>query len=112
MKLLITTQVYENYGAHDWDGKGECPQYWKGKGGSDYVVKDFRGGAGDAATAALMLLRDQIEKDTPYYREQIIDWKIVKDDYLTEFEQSQLEYEGRITFPAQELELATTFSFE
>ena len=20
MKLLITTQVYENYGAHDWDG--------------------------------------------------------------------------------------------
>ena len=38
-KLLITTQVYENYGAHDWDGVGECPSYWKAKGGSDYVVK-------------------------------------------------------------------------
>ena len=37
-KLLITTQVYENYGAHDWDGEGQCPQYWKAKGGSDYVV--------------------------------------------------------------------------
>ena len=37
MKLLITTQNYENYGAHDWDGVGECPQYWKAKGGSDYV---------------------------------------------------------------------------
>ena len=37
-KLLITTQVYENYGAHDWDGRGECPQYWKAKGGNDYVV--------------------------------------------------------------------------
>ena len=40
MKLLITTQVYENYGAHDWDGKGLCPQYWKAKGGSDYVVRN------------------------------------------------------------------------
>ena len=39
-KLLITTQVYENYGSHDWDGEGECPQYWKAKGGSDYVVLD------------------------------------------------------------------------
>jgi len=29
MKLVITTQVYENYGVHDWDGRGECPQYWK-----------------------------------------------------------------------------------
>jgi hypothetical protein len=103
LKLLITTQVYENYGAHDWDGKNECPQYWKAKGGDEYVVKNFQGGQGDAATTALMLLRDQIEKDTPYYREQIIDWKIVKDDYLTEYEQSQLEYEGKITFPAKEL---------
>ena len=38
-KLLITTQTYENYGAHDWDGVGQCPQYWKAKGGSDYVIK-------------------------------------------------------------------------
>lgn len=22
----------ENYGAHDWDGEGECPQHWKNKG--------------------------------------------------------------------------------
>jgi hypothetical protein len=28
------------------------------------------------------------------------------DDYLTEFEQSQLDYEGQIRFPAKELELA------
>ena len=38
MMLVITTQVYENYGAHDWDGKGECPQYWKAKGGSEYKI--------------------------------------------------------------------------
>ena len=39
MKLVIHTQFKENYGAHDWDGKGECPQYWKFKGGSTYVVE-------------------------------------------------------------------------
>jgi hypothetical protein len=32
MKLMITTQIQENYGAHDWDGVGACPQYWKFKG--------------------------------------------------------------------------------
>lgn len=39
MKLVIQTQFRENYGAHDWDGKGECPQYWKCKGGSTYIVE-------------------------------------------------------------------------
>ena len=38
MKIVINTQYKENYGAHDWDGTGECPQYWKFKGGSTYVV--------------------------------------------------------------------------
>ena len=38
MKIVLHTQHRENYGAHDWDGEGECPQYWKSKGGSTYVV--------------------------------------------------------------------------
>ncbi len=38
MKLVILTQFKENYGAHDWDGKGECPQYWKFKGGETYIL--------------------------------------------------------------------------
>ena len=99
MKLLITTQVYENYGAHDWDGVGECPQYWKAKGGNDYVVKKFKGDA----TTAVMALRSQIEEDNEGYRETVIDFRLVKDDYLTEFEQSQLDYEGKITYAAKEL---------
>ena len=99
MKLLIQTQVYENYGAHDWDGTGQCPQYWKAKGGNDYVVKKFKGDP----TTAVMALRTQVEGDTEGYRENIINWEIVADDYLTEFEQSQLEYEGQIMFPAREL---------
>ena len=38
MKLVIQTQFKENYGAHDWDGTGECPQYWKFKGGDTFVM--------------------------------------------------------------------------
>jgi len=102
MKLVIETQVYENYGAHDWDGKGECPQYWKAKGGSDYVIKNFKGGD-EGAVKAIFCLRPQIESDDQYYRENIISWNIVSNDYLTEFEQSQLDYEGQIRFPAKEL---------
>lgn len=99
-KLLITTQVYENYGIHDWQGPPQvCPQYWKAKGGNDYVVKKFKGDA----TTAVMALREQIECDNHSFREQIIDWRIVADDYLTEFEQSQLDYEGSIRYPAREL---------
>ena len=40
MIIVVHTQYKENYGAHDWDGKGECPQYWKFKGGSTYFVTD------------------------------------------------------------------------
>ena len=37
MKAIIQTQHMENYGAHDWDGVGECPQYWKPKFGNTYI---------------------------------------------------------------------------
>jgi hypothetical protein len=103
MKLLITTQNYENYGAHDWDGVGECPQYWKAKGGSDYVVKNFTNF--NNTTEVVMALRGQIEEDSEYFRSSIIDWEIVADDFLTEFEQDQLNYEGKIRFAAKELVL-------
>ena len=100
MKLLITTQVYENYGAHDWDGVGECPQYWKAKGGNDYVVKKINV---NKVTETVMALRGQIEQDNNGFRETIIGWEVVANDYLTEFEKDQLEYEGVIRFPAKEL---------
>ncbi len=101
-KLLISTQYQENYGAHDWDGTGTCPQYWKFKGGSDYVIKNFSGGE-TAAAMAVMAVRKDIEQDNDYVREHVIGWRIVADDYLTEFEQSQLDYEGQITYSPKEL---------
>jgi hypothetical protein len=104
-KLLISTQVYENYA---WDENGNLGTgvnaYWKPKGGSDYVVKNFKGGD-SAATIAIMSLREKIECNNDAFREHIVDWKIVADDYLTQFERDQLEFDGTIMFPAVELEL-------
>ena len=37
--LVIGFQDMENYGSHAWDGTGECPQFWKPKGGTDYCVQ-------------------------------------------------------------------------
>ena len=106
MQLLITTQTQENYGAHDWDGEGACPQYWKFKGGQDYkyALGQF-GRSEEAITELVMVLRGQIEEDNEYYRNHIIGWTVVADDYLTEFERSQLEYDGSITYPATVLTL-------
>jgi hypothetical protein len=38
MAKIVQTQYRENYGSHNWDETGECPQYWKNKGGSTYVI--------------------------------------------------------------------------
>tara|TARA_R110002050_G_scaffold208017_1_gene344054 strand:+ start:217 stop:708 length:492 start_codon:yes stop_codon:yes gene_type:complete len=38
MAKIVQTQYRDNYGSHNWDGTGECPQHWKNKGGSTYVV--------------------------------------------------------------------------
>ena len=103
-KLLITTQVYENYAwLEDGTlGTGENA-YWKAKGGSDYVVKNFKDF--NRVTETVMALRDQIEQDNDAFREQIIGWEVVADDYMTDFERSQWEYEGKITYSAVEVTL-------
>lgn len=103
-KLLITTQVMENYGAHDWDGEGQCPQYWKAKGGNDYIVRNVD--ACDMVETIVARATQQIEVNDNYYREYITGHRIVADDYMTEFEQSQLRWEGQILYPAVEITVA------
>ena len=101
-KLLITTQVFENYAWNEDGSLGTGDNaYWKAKGGNDYVVRNFKDI--NRATETVMALRGQIEVDDDAYREHIIGWDIVADDYLTQFERDQLEFEGEIRFPAKEL---------
>jgi hypothetical protein len=103
-KLLIQTQVYENYAWREDGSLGTgADAYWKAKGGNDYVLKNFRDF--NRVSEVVMALRSQIEQDDDAFREHIIDWEIVADNYLTWFEKSQLEYDGKITYPARELTL-------
>lgn len=97
MKLVIATQVEENYGAHDWDGEGTCPQYWKAKGGSEYIIENL-----DPLKVApglvINTIRGKIESNSEYYREYILAWSLESDDYMSWFEISQLEHDGVIQF--------------
>ena len=107
-KLLISTQVYENYGAHDWEGVGECPQYWKFKGGDEIIVEvdGFRfmnDMAGRKAEMIVDSMRSKIEHKSEYSEEYIIGWEFVEDNYQTQFEKDQLEYDGEIKFPAKRI---------
>ena len=103
-KLLITTQVYENYAWREDGSLGIGPEaYWKAKGGNDYVIRNVDiNRVQELAKSACA----QVEQASDYFTETVIGWEIVQDDYLTEFERSQLEYEGSIRYPVQELQVA------
>jgi hypothetical protein len=100
-KLLITTQVYENYA---WNEDGSIGTgdnaYWKPKGGSDYVIRNIDvNRAQELANKATL----ELEQASDYFTETVIGWEVVEDDYLTEFERDQLEFEGKIVYPVKEL---------
>ena len=106
-KLLITTQVYENYAinADGTFGLG-ANAYWKPKGGCEYVVKNVDiSDISDMIDIIVDRASAQIEAYTDSYRELVVGWSVVADDYLTDFEQSQLNYDGEIRFPAQVIAL-------
>lgn len=96
MMLVIRTQYHENYGAHDWDGAGNCPQYWKPKGGSEYKVTgvplniDYE--------EFVTFVRTGFEHSNEYSKEYMIDWSMEDDSYLSSFEQDQMKYDGSIQF--------------
>ena len=102
MILVIRTQFMENYGAHDWDGTGECPQYWKMKGGSEYKILDVPLNIDyqEVVSAA------GVEYSNEGAREYILDWSLESDDYLSWFEKSQLEYDGDIGIKEPTIEYA------
>lgn len=102
MKILLQTQIHENYGAHDWDGTGTCPQYWKFKGGSEFKITGVP--LNIAYDEVVELVRRDIEESNEYYRVDIVSWSIESDDYLSWFERSQLEYDGVITYKEPEIE--------
>lgn len=94
MKLVIRTQYMENYGAHDWDGTGTCPQHWKMKGGSEYMVT----GVNSNQDFETIVEIANVEFSDIGAREYIVGWSVEPDSYMSDFEKSQLEYDGAICY--------------
>lgn len=74
-KLVIQTQYRENYAYPDWDGKGECPQAWKFKGGSTYVINSFKDF--NKVTEVMKQLDALITIGNEGFEEYILSWEIV-----------------------------------
>jgi hypothetical protein len=80
MKLVITTQTRENYGAHEWDGEGECPQRWKCKGGNTYVVRDLTQTQVDKIVeVGIPTITALLEERTDGYEEYLLAYDVVED---------------------------------
>jgi len=86
-KILVHMQDQENYGAHCCDGKGECPQYWKFKGGDSIVIAELplqdvldlaEQGEMGVYVETLINLKD-IVQDDDYFKTSVIDWELVED---------------------------------
>lgn len=76
MKIVIQTQFCENYGAHDWDGEGECPQIWKMKGGDTYIADGVS--IADAMNPGFYdTLFDLIEHRSDYSHEYVLSSDLV-----------------------------------
>ena len=95
-KLMIYTQCRENYGS------AEEP-YWKFKGGCEYAVKDVDVNI-DLTTLVQRLAKEKIEIMDAMFEEYVLDWEVVGDDFITEYEQNQLDWLGRVNYPTTVLE--------
>jgi hypothetical protein len=87
MIIVIRTQYRENYGT-------AAEPYWKNKGGTEYKVLNVN--LKNLGSEIVAKVESLIVKNDDYQQEYIVDWSWEKDDYLSWFEQSQLEYDGKI----------------
>lgn len=85
MKIVIHTQDRENYGAHTWDGTGSCPQYWKYKIGSSYVIPNITvEQALNSLNDIIIAVSSFICESNDYFETYIISWNLVDDEEVGE----------------------------
>ena len=96
MKLIVYTQVRENYAAHA-GFTGEF--YWKSKGGNEYEVGSFDVVDVERIQNLVEQAHVRIDRRDNYFEEYVISWDIIGDDELADFEKVQMEYEGKIAYP-------------
>lgn len=91
-RIVISTQVYENYGAHycecEYDEPCTCVDHWKAKGGDDFQrdigsANDVIAMGAKGVQAIADELRKLVEEDNRAYRVHVIGWSLVPSDEET-----------------------------
>jgi hypothetical protein len=103
MMIVLRTQYRENYGTKD-------QPYWKNKGEKEYKVTNVNLNK-NLGSEVIAKVEPIIVKNNDFQEEYIVDWSWENDDYLSWFEQSQLEYDGEITFKEPELKYGKETEF-
>ena len=99
--FFIATQTLENYGAHAADGKFSSGNaYWKMKGGTDYIISGV-----DRVQDAVAFVAAVSMENGLGYKEFPTHWEEVAADFQTDFEKSQMEYDGEVAYPAQRIDV-------
>ena len=106
MMLVISTQCYENYAWNEDGSIGTGPDaYWKAKGGSEYKILGVPTDVdSDEILSIVRRSMPIIEQDNAFLQTTIIGYGLEADDWLSDFERSQLEYEGSIQFAEPTIE--------
>lgn len=86
----ICTQAVENYGFHEGNN------YWKFKGGDEYVVLDCERKQ-DAVAAVMRELREVSGANTAYMEFPLMDSiRMIETGAHTPYELEQLDYDGKV----------------
>lgn len=89
-RIVINTQVKENYGAHTWDGVGECPQSWRYKGGHSRVLAEYIEKPSQATVDAVVAQWKPTYND--YYQEYALSIHVLAPGEETHDEKIDREY--------------------
>jgi hypothetical protein len=105
IEVHVQSAVRENYGAHDWDGSGDCPQMWKNKGGDDYIIS----GAPSVADAVDFVYSYIVGDPNEYFNEEILGGVEVSEGFKTEMEIAISKSEMRHYLSATRVEWNSRF---
>ena len=86
-KLIIETQYMENYDVDEVTEEG----YWKFKGGNTFIVDNVDVNNVQSVANEIIPL---IEYDNSMSREFVIEWTVVNDDWQSQYEKDQKEWDA------------------
>ena len=105
IEVHVQSQIRENYGAHDWNGSGDCPQMWKCKGGDDYIVS----GAPSVEEAVEFVYSYIVNPPNEYFNEEVLGGIEVPENFKTDMEIAISKSEMRNYLSATRIEWDARF---